>query len=79
VKNSKECPKCKSGDIVKLPGSVEPYYSGNNVALGRKRLVSFLSIPQFVKVAKFLCCKCGFAEEWVESAEDIAKIKETYG
>ena len=32
-----------------------------------------------VKVTRYLCAACGFSEEWVNSADDIAKLKKKYG
>ncbi len=70
MKNSKQCPKCRSTDIVRTPGSVGPYGAGNIILLGR-------SAP--VTVSRYLCAGCGFIEEWLDSAEDIAKVKNKFG
>ncbi len=32
-----------------------------------------------VKVTRYLCCACGFSEEWIDNPEDVAKIKKKYG
>ena len=69
MKNSKKCPKCQSSDVIRVPGEVAAI--GNNIKLGG---FNFWSVP----VTRYLCATCGFAEEWVDSAEDIAKIKRKY-
>jgi predicted nucleic-acid-binding Zn-ribbon protein len=72
MRNSKRCPKCKSADIVRIPGEVGSYGAGNNISVGR-------TIFSNVKVTRFLCASCGFSEEWLESIDDIASIKKKYG
>ncbi len=37
-----------------------------------------VTIFNAVKVTRFLCGSCGFSEEWVESTDDIARIKKKY-
>jgi hypothetical protein len=32
-----------------------------------------------VKVTRYLCGSCGFSEEWIDSPEDLHKLKEKYG
>ncbi len=70
MKNSKKCPKCQSGDIIRIPGQVGPYGVGNNIR------VAMWTWP--VKVTRYLCATCGFSEEWINSAADIAKVKDRY-
>jgi ribosomal protein S27AE len=71
MRNSKNCPKCKSADIVRIPGVVGGYGAGNNIFVGR-------TIFSAIKVTRYLCGSCGFSEEWIDSADDIAKIKKKY-
>jgi ribosomal protein S27AE len=73
MKNSKTCPKCRSTDIIRLPGDVRGYGAGNNVVVGK-----WLSM-KLVLVTRYLCGSCGFSEEWIDSPDDIAKIRERYG
>lgn len=68
MKNTHICPKCNGSGIIRIEGSVRGYGAGNNIVLG----VIALSA---VKVHRYLCCECGFSEEWIDK-EDIAKIKE---
>ena len=66
MKNSKMCPKCQSVDIVRIDGYAGAYGAGNNVMVG-------MSIFSAVNVNRYVCCNCGFTEEWIDK-EDIAKI-----
>jgi ribosomal protein S27AE len=71
MRNSRTCPKCRSTDIVRIPGDIRGYGAGNNIIVG-------WSIFSAVKVARYLCGACGFSEEWIDSSDDIAKIKKKY-
>ena len=72
MRNSKLCPKCQSTDIVRIPGDIRGYGVGNNIRVG-------WTIFSAVKVTRYLCASCGFSEEWVDSADDIDKLKKQYG
>jgi hypothetical protein len=68
MKNSKLCPKCKSNEIIKVPGKVGAYGTGNNISTG---LTIFSAVP----VTRYLCGNCGFSEEWIDQPQDIEKIR----
>lgn len=67
MKSTKICPKCGSTDIVRIDGNAGAYGTGNNIMLGA-------TIFSAVKVNRYICCSCGFTEEWIDK-EDIDKIK----
>lgn len=67
LKNSRICPKCRSTDIVIVDGYAGAYGSGNNIMTG-------LSIFSAVPVDRYVCCNCGYTEEWIRS-EDIEKLR----
>lgn len=69
MKNSRICPKCRSTDIVIVDGYAGAYGSGNNIMLGA---TIFSAVP----VDRYVCCNCGFTEEWVRES-DLAKLKES--
>ena len=71
MQNSKKCPKCQSADIVRISGDVRGYGAGNNINIG-------MTIFSSVKVTRYLCASCGFSEEWIDSADDIRKLKKKY-
>ncbi|MGM9631871.1 MAG: hypothetical protein ACI3XL_02110 [Eubacteriales bacterium] len=66
MKNSRICPKCNSGNIVRIDGYAGPYGSGNNIMLGH-------TIFSTVNVNRYICCSCGYTEEWIDR-EDIDKV-----
>jgi predicted nucleic-acid-binding Zn-ribbon protein len=68
-KNTGSCPKCHSSDVARVPA--EP---GRGHALtGPPGVVTSVAMTRFV------CCRCGYTEEWVEAAEDLAAVKRRYG
>ena len=73
MRNSKTRPKCKSTDIVRIPGRVDNYGAGNIIRIGVWSI--FINSP---KVTRYLCAACGFSEEWVDSADDIGRVKKKY-
>ena len=73
MKNSKTCPKCQSTDIIRIPGDVRVFGAGNNILVGGTLFL------RFVLVTRYLCGACGFAEEWIDAPENIAKLKEVFG
>ena len=60
MKNTKKCPKCQSSDIVKIKGECGPYGRGNNIAISGRTPVL---------VTRYLCCSCGFSEEWINQGD----------
>lgn len=71
MKNTHVCPKCNGTDIIKIEGDVRSYGAGNNIQTG-------ISIFSSVLVHRYLCCSCGYSEEWVDT-KDIDKLKKKYG
>jgi RNA polymerase subunit RPABC4/transcription elongation factor Spt4 len=67
MKNTNICPKCQSRDIVRFDGYAGPYGAGNDLMVGA-------TIFSAVNVNRYICCSCGFTEEWID-AEDIEKVK----
>ena len=72
MKNSKTCVKCRSKDIVRIPGEIGGYGAGNNIRVG-------WTVFHAVKVTRYLCASCGFIEEWMDSPGDIARLKKKFG
>ena len=66
MKNTKVCPKCGSGEIVRIDGYTGAYGTGNNVMVGK-------TVFSGVNVNRYICCGCGFTEEWIDR-EDLGKI-----
>lgn len=66
-----QCPKCGGTDIIKVPGRSGAYGTGNNISVG-------LSIFSAVMVHRYVCCSCGFTEEWVDR-EDVETLRKKFG
>ena len=70
MKNTNECPKCRSNKIIVIPGSTGAYGVGHNIPVGR-------TVFSYAKVNRYLCSDCGYSEEWV-AKEDIERIAKKY-
>ncbi|NLL05624.1 MAG: hypothetical protein GX270_07530 [Clostridiaceae bacterium] len=71
MKNTKQCPKCNSTSLLKIPGKHTGYGSGNIIFVG-------LTALSAVKVTRFVCEQCGYSEEWIENKADIQKLANKY-
>ncbi len=69
MKNQKVCPKCSGSDILIIDGEVRGYGTGNNIMLGA-------SIFSVVEVDRYICCSCGYTEEWV-NMRDVEAIRKS--
>lgn len=69
MKNTKICPKCNSSDILIVDGYAGAYGSGNNIMTG-------MTIFSAVKVDRYICCSCGYTEEWINT-KDMDKLKKS--
>lgn len=70
MKNTKICPKCNNTDILLVKGSTGAYGSGNNIPTG-------MTIFSSVFVNRYVCCNCGYSEEWID-LKDIPKLKKKF-
>ena len=70
MKNTHICPKCNGTDINKIEGKAGAYGVGNNIPVG---ITNFSA----VLVHRYLCCSCGYSEEWIDK-EDLQKLKKKY-
>ena len=70
MKITKICPKCNSNDIIRIEGNAKAYGAGNNIPIG-------FSILTYVKVPRYVCCRCGYTEEWIDR-EDIPKLEKKF-
>ena len=73
MKNTKCCPKCHSGNIVRVPDNPSRHASGNNIYT--TTITLFGKIP----VIRYVCCDCGYVENWVEKRQELDEIKHTWG
>lgn len=73
MKNAGCCPKCGSPRIVRVPDQARRHASGNNIYTTTVTL--FGKIP----VIRYVCCGCGYVENWVESPAELAEIERVFG
>jgi hypothetical protein len=71
MKNSKICAKCQNHEILRIPGEARLFGVGNNILVGK-------TIFSAAMVTRYLCTTCGFSEEWIDSVDDIARVKKKY-
>ena len=69
MKHTKQCPKCGSTDIICFPNSGFPADSAHGILPG-------LTIMSCVQVHRYICCSCGFTEEWVNK-NSIETLKQS--
>ena len=70
MKNTKKCPKCQSTEIARFNGGAGVNSSGNYIVAGSTILFSSVGVHRYV------CCNCGFVEEWVDK-EDIEYLMDS--
>ena len=71
MREKRICTKCGSSDILRVRGTVGAYGAGNNIIMVGATI--FSAIP----VHRYVCCCCGFVEEWVDE-KDLADMKAKY-
>lgn len=71
MKNGKTCPKCGGKDLLFVPGPTDGGVFDNSLRAGA---TIFSAVP----VNRYVCCDCGYTEEWVR-VEDIPKLRKRYG
>jgi ribosomal protein S27AE len=70
MKQSGICPKCQGTDIIRVEGSAKGYGAGNNIPMG-------MTIYSYIKVPRYVCGTCGYAEEWIDE-KDIQRIRDEF-
>ncbi len=69
MKHSRTCPKCTGAEIVRVEGIRGQFGSGNVIPTGG------LTIFSSIKVARYVCVQCGYSEEWIDSPDDLQRIR----
>ena len=70
MKHTGTCPKCGGTELLYVEGKAGAYGSGNHISTG-------LTIYSSVGVHRWICCSCGFTEEWVD-LDDIPALRKKY-
>lgn len=71
MKYSKSCPKCNSTNIAYVPDNAHRYLS-NSIYITKNAFV------ERVPVTRYVCCDCGYVENWAENLMQLSKIKKNY-
>lgn len=70
MKNGNACPKCRSKEVVYVPGGL---LEGQNCAV----LGTFFAAK--IRIARYVCISCGYSEEWVDREDDMEAAGSLYG
>lgn len=73
MRKTGRCPKCDSHNIVRVPDNPSRHASGNNI------YTSKLTLAKKIPVIRYVCCDCGYVENWIESQKDLQNIRQTFG
>ena len=68
MKNTNKCPKCGSDDIKLVVDPQFMEHSGNSIRVG------FMAS---VDIHRYVCCSCGFTEEWIDK-KDIPALRKAF-
>ncbi|MGL5711579.1 MAG: hypothetical protein ACRCX2_01050 [Paraclostridium sp.] len=72
MKKNKICSKCDSNKVVEIENSIGFKKNGNG----------FINIPisafKTVETTRYICCECGYIEQWVSNKDDLKLIYDTY-
>lgn len=71
MKPQGKCSKCGCSEVLRVPSEIG-VVGGSAIRLGATMLSA-------VPVTRFVCAACGFVEEWVESAVNLASLAKRYG
>ena len=72
MKNTKRCSKCGSQNIVRVPDDAHRYLA-NSICITK------FAVVKRIPVARYVCCDCGYVENWVEAQSERDKIRRTFG
>ena len=72
MKKTKQCPKCQSDQVIHIPGAPGSHKTGEPIPVGG------VVIIESVLISRYLCGGCGYSEEWIDSDDDLAKVRERY-
>ena len=73
MKQSGICPKCGGREIVRIPDNPYRHASGNNIYTTR------LTLAGKIPVIRYVCCTCGYTENWVEHTQERQALRRAFG
>lgn len=72
MKETKRCPKCGSGETIRVPDDAHRYLA-NSICITR------FAVVKRVPVARYVCRQCGYVEDWVEHRWEREELWNTFG
>ena len=72
MKNTNCCPKCSSKNIACVPDNAHRYLA-NSIA------ITNIAWVKRILVARYVCCDCGYVENWVGTQSERDEIRRTFG
>lgn len=72
MKNTKRCPKCGSENIACVPDNAHRYLA-NSIA------INDIAWVRRIPVARYVCCDCGYVENWVETQRQRDELRRALG
>lgn len=72
MKETRRCPKCGSQNIAWVPDNAHRYLA-NSIPITNMAWVK--RIP----VVRYVCCDCGYVENWVENQAQREEIRRAFG
>lgn len=64
MKNTGKCAKCNSEAVVRVDNS-----------MGQQTAPIRISAFNVAATARYICCDCGYIEEWITDVKDLKKLK----
>lgn len=70
MKKKRTCPKCGSKEISRFESSADGSQGGreNVIMVGWDKM-------QAIPLTRYVCRSCGYVEEWIQSEEDLGRLK----
>ena len=73
MQHTHRCPKCGGGNTVRVPDNPHRHASGNNI------YTTTMTLMGKIPVIRYVCCDCGYVENWVETGAEREKLRRTFG
>ena len=73
MKKTRKYPKCGSTEIARVPDNPHRHASGNNI------YTTTMTLWGKIPVIRYVCCYCGYVENWVETQAQREEIQRVFG
>ena len=72
MKNTNCCPKCGSENMACVPDNAHRYLA-NSIAITK------IGWVKRIPVVRYVCCDCGYVENWIETKSGRDEIRRNFG